>query len=112
MIRIFFFLCFCGLVASNNETTTIATTTTETASSTLKVDQNVTESTSQISTVNPPEITTLPSLPEEGKAKSRRKPGFRSEEETPSKVEGENAKDVSFDDVKTKGMDIKKRRKK
>ena len=47
-------------------------------------------------------------MPEEGKAKSRRKPGFRSEEETPSKVEGENVKDVSFDDVKPKGMDIKK----
>ena len=47
-------------------------------------------------------------MPEEGKAKSRRKPGFRSEEEPPSKEEGENVKDVSLDDVKPKGMDIKK----
>ena len=58
--------------------------------------------------MNPPEVTTLPSLPEEGKAKSRRKPGFRSEEEPPSKVEGENVTDISLDDVKLKGMDVKK----
>ena len=70
--------------------------------------QNVTESTSQVSTVNQPETTTLPSLLEEGKAKSRRKPGFRSEEEPSFKDEGEDVKDVSFDDVKPKGMDIKK----
>ena len=67
------------------------------------VFQNITESTSQVSTVNQPETSTLPSLPEEGKAKSRRKPGFRSEEEPSSKDEGENVKDVSF----FKGFDFR-----
>jgi len=108
MIKVYLCLCFCGLVASDNEATTIATTTTKTATATLKLGQNITESTSQITLENLAEITTLPSLPDEGRAKSRRKPGFRSEEETPLKPEGENVKDDSFDDDKIKGMDIKK----
>ena len=47
-------------------------------------------------------------MPDEGKAKSRRKPGFRSEDEDSSEVDGENVKDLPIDDTKAKGMDIKK----
>jgi len=108
MIRILCILCLCGLVASNNETSTIKTITTEIASTTLKIEEGVNESTSQTSSVKPPETTTLPSLPDEGKAKSRRKPGFRSEDETPSKVEEENVKDVPIENDEAKKIDVKK----
>ena len=47
-------------------------------------------------------------MPDEGKPKSRRKPGFRSEDQELSETEGENVKDVSVEDNKAKGMDIKK----
>ena len=66
------------------------------------------ESASETSSVKPPETTTLPSLPDEGKAKSRRKPGFRSEDETPSKIEEENVKNAPIENVETKNIDIKK----
>lgn len=103
-----FLFYFCGLVASNNETTTIATIATKSASTTLKMEKEVTESTNPSSSVKPLEITTLPTLPDEGKPKSRRKPGFRSEDQELSETEGENVKDVSVGDNKAKGMDIKK----
>jgi len=96
------------LVASNNETATIATIATKTASTTLKVEKDVAETTNQTSSVKPPEITTSTSLPDEGKAKSRRKPGFRSEDEDSSGVDGENSNDFPIVDTKAKGMVTKK----
>jgi len=81
-IQLLLLAYFYGVVASSNETTTIATVTTTSALETLK---DVIQPVNQTSSSATPEVTTLPSLPEEGEVKSRRKPSLKEQEGSETK---------------------------